>query len=329
MKGFKGRLSFKQYIPNKPKKWGIKIWSLCDSRNGFNLRWRVYTGKLEDDRGDETLGSHVVRNLLDGMDGSGHKVFMDNFFSYPELFHSLKQKNMGACGTVRSNRKGLPKNIGPKDVKLKQGDLPVFWHGANYSLTFTTWQDTKHLKQAQVNKEIRLKKDATGKRTVKKPALVQDYNKYMGGVDRFDQLSAYYCYPHKSQKWYQIMYHYVIETALVNGHIAYKESHPDVNIDQTMFREKVIDSLIPLNIRTHAKDKGNTVDKRRKRCLVGHFCAEYVNKSYRPECIVCSDRQAHQRHQTRNYCEDCDQAMCFPACFKRYHTQYKYKVTYN
>ncbi|XP_014663936.1 PREDICTED: piggyBac transposable element-derived protein 4-like [Priapulus caudatus] len=39
MKGFKGRLSFKEYIPNKPKKWGIKIWSLCDSRNGFNLRW--------------------------------------------------------------------------------------------------------------------------------------------------------------------------------------------------------------------------------------------------------------------------------------------------
>ncbi|XP_014663935.1 PREDICTED: piggyBac transposable element-derived protein 1-like [Priapulus caudatus] len=238
---------------------------------------------------------------------------MDNFFSSPELFHSLKQKNMGACGTVRSNRKGLPKNIGPKDVKLKRGDLPVFWHDANYSLTFTTWQDTKRVNclstlhgNQTVNKEIR-SKDATGKRTVKKPALVQDYNKYMGGVDWFDQLSVYYCYPHKSQKWYQIIYHYVKETALVNGHIAYKESHPDVNIDQIMFREKVIDSLIPLNIRTHAKDKGNTVDKRRKRRLVErHFCAEYVNKSYRPECIVCSDRQAHQRHQTRNYCEDCD-----------------------
>lgn len=28
---FRGRCSFKIYIPSKPKKYGIKVWTLCDA----------------------------------------------------------------------------------------------------------------------------------------------------------------------------------------------------------------------------------------------------------------------------------------------------------
>ena len=33
---FKGRLSWIQYMPKKPHKWGIKAWALADSSNGYN-----------------------------------------------------------------------------------------------------------------------------------------------------------------------------------------------------------------------------------------------------------------------------------------------------
>lgn len=36
---FKGRLGFKQYMPNKPIKWGIKVWSLCESTTGYLHKW--------------------------------------------------------------------------------------------------------------------------------------------------------------------------------------------------------------------------------------------------------------------------------------------------
>ena len=33
--GFKGRLSFLQYMPKKPTKWGMKAWVLSDSHTGY------------------------------------------------------------------------------------------------------------------------------------------------------------------------------------------------------------------------------------------------------------------------------------------------------
>ena len=41
----KGRLSFIQYMPKKPTKWGLKAFVLADSKSGYTFRWRLYTGK--------------------------------------------------------------------------------------------------------------------------------------------------------------------------------------------------------------------------------------------------------------------------------------------
>ena len=35
MISFKGRLSFLQFLPKKPYKWGMKAWVLADSSNGY------------------------------------------------------------------------------------------------------------------------------------------------------------------------------------------------------------------------------------------------------------------------------------------------------
>ena len=46
MIGFKGRLHFVQYMPDKPTKWGMKAFILADSPSGYMYNWRLYTGKL-------------------------------------------------------------------------------------------------------------------------------------------------------------------------------------------------------------------------------------------------------------------------------------------
>ena len=46
MVGFKGRLCFIQYLPQKPTKWGIKAYVLADSATGYVYSWRLYTGNL-------------------------------------------------------------------------------------------------------------------------------------------------------------------------------------------------------------------------------------------------------------------------------------------
>jgi len=39
----------------------------------------------------------VCKCLLKGYENKGYKVFMDRFYTSPELFDELKQMNIGAC----------------------------------------------------------------------------------------------------------------------------------------------------------------------------------------------------------------------------------------
>jgi hypothetical protein len=53
----------------------------------------------------------------------GHKIFMDNSFSLPAVFVDLFERKISACGTFRRDRRGMPQDIGPKDLRLKRGNI--------------------------------------------------------------------------------------------------------------------------------------------------------------------------------------------------------------
>lgn len=79
MIAFKGRLSFKQYMPKKPTKWGIKVWQLCDSANGYCSNFQVYTGKSKENL-KHGLGYHVVTTLAKPFLNKNHHLYFDRFF---------------------------------------------------------------------------------------------------------------------------------------------------------------------------------------------------------------------------------------------------------
>ena len=45
MIGTKSRLSFLQYMPNKPTKWGVKVWVCSEAKTGYIHKFKIYTGK--------------------------------------------------------------------------------------------------------------------------------------------------------------------------------------------------------------------------------------------------------------------------------------------
>ena len=98
---FKGRLSIKQYMKDKSTKWGIKVFVLADSRNGYTVRLQIYAGKNSSlSNGDLGLCSRVVLELLDGLEDQCPKVYMDNYYTSPELFLALYNKKVNAYGTA-------------------------------------------------------------------------------------------------------------------------------------------------------------------------------------------------------------------------------------
>ena len=76
---FKGRLGFRQYLPLKPIKWGIKVWVLAESCTGYCANFQVYTGR--EGPAEKGLAHRVVMDLTRPYYGSHLSVYMDNFYS--------------------------------------------------------------------------------------------------------------------------------------------------------------------------------------------------------------------------------------------------------
>ena len=189
MIGFKGRLAFLQYMPKKPQKWGIKAWVLADAANGYVWNWDLYTGK-DDNVSNPNLGlaHRVVMNLLDDdrLRKNGYRVFMDNFYSSPALFRDLQEEGFEACGTLRSNRRGIPDDL--KSAKLRKGESHF---SRDDDLLFMKWRDKREVMMLStfhddtfIEKRRRTRLAQNGVERIEKPAVVEEYNMHMGGVDK-------------------------------------------------------------------------------------------------------------------------------------------------
>ena len=120
---FKGHNMMKQYIKNKPIKWVFKLWIRAGSSNGYVYEIDPYTGRKL--LPEVCLGESVVLSLSKSLIGSGCHLFIDNFFNSPKLMLILHGHGILATGTVRQNRKGLPKNV-KSDKNMKTGEMESF-----------------------------------------------------------------------------------------------------------------------------------------------------------------------------------------------------------
>lgn len=123
---FKGHNAMKQYMKNKPVSWGFKLWCLCESDTGYLYNVDIYTGKKTSV--EHGLGESVVLQLCQPLAKKGVEVYCDNFFTSVNLLDILKQNDIMACGTIRSNRKHMPKQF-PADKNMKRGDISYFTSG--------------------------------------------------------------------------------------------------------------------------------------------------------------------------------------------------------
>ena len=190
---FKGCLTFKQYMKNKPTKWGIKVFTLSDATNGYIYRIQIYTGKNLESDVDVGLCSRVLLELMSGLDG--HHLYTDNYYTSPEVYLALYNKGINCCGTIRVNRRGFPKEL----IHKKKEDRGFYDYRANGPLLAAVWYDrrfvyfvsTLHVGESQGITVKRKNPDGSSS-DVPCPPLLLDYQQYMQGVDRGDQMIGCY-----------------------------------------------------------------------------------------------------------------------------------------
>jgi len=125
---FKGRLSFKQYVPTKRARFGIKFFVLVDCETKAVVRMIPYQGKgtgLDPRFQRFGIGGSVVISLLqDRFFGKHHRIVADNWFSTPALAKYLLDNDTYFLGTMQKRRCG---DLKPQLTrKLRKGEVEAF-----------------------------------------------------------------------------------------------------------------------------------------------------------------------------------------------------------
>lgn len=330
---FKGRDSKKQYMPAKPIKRGFKAWCRCDSKTGYLYQFDIYTGK-DQEANEEGLGYRVVMKLGGNLPRNTHLVFV-NFFSSLALMEALYHRGILATGTVRMNRKGLPKDLCPtrpktpeerrhaKENKLDPGE---FTYRFCHPCAVVKWQDTKEVfvVTTAVNptkvKVIQRTQKNGQKKDMFCPTAIAEYTRSMGGVDHFDHYRSSYSIGRRSKKSWFRMFWFLFESAIINAYILYNQNRKNIHRD---FRLRLARSLKSGHISNKKQDP--VVYKNKKGGVFGvpdeirlgqrgsHFLALSTYK----RCRFCSTRKQEKR--SKYQCEICKVALCITPCMKLYH----------
>ena len=331
MIGTKCRLSFLQYIPKKPVKWGIKVWMCADAVTGYAHTFEVYTGA------DEVHSKHpkgvtysVVMHLLEHLFDKGYTVYMDNFYSSPVLFLDLVDKNIAASGTAKTNRTNFPEYLKP-DSKVPRGTCTFMYYK---SLTATHWYDNRDvyaLSTAVDDTVVQVRRRVENEVIdVTCPEIIQDYNSFMGGVDICDQYMCYYSLGRKSMKWWRRIFWRLHDIAITNAYVIYKYNHRNSlkkMLTHQQFRLELAKQMAHPYVLSR-KNPGRRPKKNLDRLKGKHFL---YHSQIRARCAVCSYKKTTSRgkkykdKKIKTRCFKCEVNLCVGKCNELYHTKVEYK----
>ncbi|XP_072014994.1 piggyBac transposable element-derived protein 4-like [Amphiura filiformis] len=279
--------------------------------------------------------------------GVFHHVFTDKLYSSIEVAKRLLSLDTYFMGTIKISSKDWPVDLSSNPQKnpnhQKVTTMAKTPPGTIYTrqsgqLTAILWKESKTVSllstahQGYRDKDegflMRKRKDDGMKKRkstwVNAPPQAVSYTECMGGVDRADQLRAYYTCSRKSQKWWNKILYFLVDICRVNGYICYKQrikhpkSHSTFIMDLAMgfiagFKEgraKPHQSLLCVQLvprRNGPRHQAVRLVEWPKACVW---------------CWICNNKTAsNNKIKTRSGCLACNVTLCKGPCFTLYHSQ--------
>ena len=201
------QISFKQYSPNKPARYGLLFKSLNDARFSCTYKTLVYAGKPISEpseyfvKGTENYIKSLVTRVEQDLPLQGRNIPMDRLYISIATARWLLEHNVTSTCTLMTNRVRIP-----KEAKLVQG------RADNSTRIFFLEYDEKDLVLSSYCVQI-----SNGKKNVlmlttkqpllgitkdekKKPALYKLYDFTKGGTDVIDYRMGKYSTKPESQR---------------------------------------------------------------------------------------------------------------------------------
>ena len=201
----------------------------------------MYLGKQRQHATAQIAATHgTVLQLIRRVEGLGHKIFMDNYFTSPPLFDDLFQRKISVCGTVCLDRRGMPQDIGPKSLKMERGDIATRVRGTLKAVSWKERRDVYILTNMHAPPVEGNFTDESGQAI--KPRVVEDYNAYMGFVDKSDRMVNSYGIARRTWKWTKKLFFHLTDMTVLNAFLIHKSCGGKMT--HKIFHENLVRELI-------------------------------------------------------------------------------------
>lgn len=160
---------------------------------------KIYSGKSADSVRETGLAHNVCLQLAEKLFYQGRTLYIDNFYTSYELAISCLNRKTHVVGTLRNNKKFLPKDI--LHCKLRKGEMiskeddngivVLKWRGTRDVRILSTKHAPIMVSSTKKNRSIRAVSPSQQTSATLKPLAVVEYNAGKSGIDYSDQMVSY------------------------------------------------------------------------------------------------------------------------------------------
>lgn len=318
---FHGCCSFRQCLPNKPSKYGIKIYALVDAKT-------YYTFNLEIHPGTQPPGPYscsnklndVVNRLVAPISQTRRNVTFDSWFtSYPLMLHLLREHQLTSVGTIRKNKAEIPSEM----LQVRNRKLYSTIFGFQRDITLASYMAKKNkvvLLMSTLHHDGNIDRDTS---TQMKPEMETFYNKTKSAVDVVDELCSNYDVTRNTKRWPMIVFYLILNISGINSFIIYKENNKckisrrnflrglGLELIREQLQQKKDKMFLPKELRQKileltGEQAGATSQRptrmveKPKRC---HLCPKKKDRKTKHTCYQCKAYLCMEH--TVFMCEDC------------------------
>ena len=239
-------------MPSKPAKYGLKFWLLADASSYYVLNLQIYTGK--DESQTEELGMHVVLSLTSHLYKTDRNVICDNFFTSLNLARKLSLERMTLVGTIRSNKREVPKEL--LEVKQKK------FHKSTFAYSEDGIQMVSY--KAKKNKNVVLllshhSSNILNESNKRKPETILYNNATKGGIDCVDKRVGTYSVKHPSKRWHVPVWCNTLDLTCYIAFVLYSNVFPNHHHKQSHRRRLFLSDLGIALRRSYREERSFTI----------------------------------------------------------------------
>lgn len=307
--GFRGRCKFRMYLPNKPRKYGIKIMALVDAKTHYLYNMYIYFGKESDGIGltsEERLlpkPTQSVLRLVKPIENTHRNVTADNWFSSIPLVDELLKRGLTYVGTMRKNKKHIPSDFLPSRTREEKSS--IFGFTADKTLvSYVPKKNRSVILVSSMHHSNEVDKD-TGK-----PEIILFYNSTKGGVDALDEKCTIYSSNRRCRRWPMVIFFTLLNISLVNAHVIFDAFQGNSSTTRYNFIKNLAQTLMEPHLK---KRLANSRIPREIRQKIGNIlnepvpAAERIMLTSRKRCLRCP---RSKDRKTLKVCHECNTPIC-------------------